>query len=353
MALHLAGAALALIGGKPRTVVGSRKSQLAMIQTNMVLAELRSLFPDRVFEVQTMETLGDRVLDVALSKIGAKSLFTGELEELLAAGAIDLIVHSLKDLPTTLPEGLRLGAIGKREDPRDSVIFRKDKMATHASLADLPAGAWIGTSSLRRVAQLKAKYPGLNFESVRGNLNTRLKKLDTSTDDGPELKRYSALVLAAAGVIRMGWKDRIGEYLENDTCLHAVGQGSIGLECREGDDVTAGLLDKLNHQGSALRCHAERAFMRSLEGGCSVPLGTWTEVDLQAGGKLKIMGAVYSVDGQTSARGSVEVVLKQHSKAEAEAAGVQLADLLKSRGAMAILEAIPRENINAAPAMPK
>lgn len=151
----------------------------------------------------------------------------------------------------------------------------------------------------------------------------------------------------------MGWKDRIGEYLENDTCLHAVGQGSIGLECREGDDVTAGLLDKLNHQGSAIRCHAERAFMRSLEGGCSVPLGTWTEVDLQAGGKLKIMGAVYSVDGQTSARGSVEVVLKEHSKAEAEAAGVQLADLLKSRGAMAILEAIPRENINAAPAMPK
>merc|ERR1740117_2377385 len=151
-----------------------------------VVDALRRLGTGHEFQVVTMETKGDKILDMALSKIGAKSLFTGELECLLAAKEVDLIVHSLKDLPTTLPVGLRLGAIGEREDPRDSVIFRKDKMATHKSLADLPAGAWIGTSSLRRVAQLKAKYPRLNFESVRGNLNTRLKKLDTSTDDGPE-----------------------------------------------------------------------------------------------------------------------------------------------------------------------
>eukprot|EP00039_Didymoeca_costata_P020634 m.341971 g.341971 ORF g.341971 m.341971 type:complete len:330 (+) comp20734_c0_seq1:205-1194(+) len=323
--------------------VGSRKSELAMIQTNWVVDTLRKLNPKTDFEIVTMETMGDKVLDIALSKIGTKSLFTKELEVLLLGNQVDFVVHSLKDLPTTLPEKLQLGGICEREDPRDAVIFRKD--LEPCTLDSLPAGSVIGTSSLRRTAQLLAKYPDLNFESVRGNLNTRLRKLDESTNDGAEGSRYSALVLAAAGVKRMKWEKRISQYLGKDECLHAVGQGSIGLECRENDEKILKLLGGISHTESTLRCLAERAFMKSLEGGCSVPLGVWTEL---SEGKMKMSGSVHSLDGKTSAKSELEADV--NSDEEAKSAGEQLAEMLRKEGAMDILNSIPRqENINATP----
>eukprot|EP00041_Stephanoeca_diplocostata_P015785 m.302740 g.302740 ORF g.302740 m.302740 type:complete len:373 (+) comp20153_c0_seq2:124-1242(+) len=313
---------------KKHFIVGSRKSQLAMWQTTHVVSQLKALYPGYTFSVETMETIGDKVLDVALSKIGTKSLFTKELEVLLVSNAVDFVVHSLKDLPTTLPEGLVIGAIGEREDPRDGVIFRKDHTNEYKCLADLPADAVIGTSSLRRTAQLSARYPHLKFESVRGNLNTRLAKLDSSTNDGAEGKRYAALVLAVSGVIRMGWRERIGEFLDAETNPFAVSQGSLGIECRKNDTATCSLLAALNHKESSLRCTAERAFMRKLEGGCSVPIGvnSYFDDDKTSGSILRLQGAVHSLDGQTVAKAAVAGEVQ--SECDAEALGYPAAVLL-------------------------
>eukprot|EP00037_Helgoeca_nana_P020880 m.208911 g.208911 ORF g.208911 m.208911 type:complete len:366 (-) comp25432_c2_seq4:1555-2652(-) len=318
--------------------IGSRKSKLAMIQTEGVMATLQALNPTYTFELHTMETIGDKVLDVALSKIGTKNLFTRELEVLLVSGDVDLVVHSLKDLPTTLPPGLALGAICEREDPRDAVIFRADLSGSYSNLASLPAGSVVGTSSLRRTAQLLALYPELVFESVRGNLNTRLKKLDSSTNDGAELMRYSALVLAAAGIHRMGWKDRIGEYLDPQYCPYAVSQGSVGIECREGDRATFALLRGIGHKESTYRCIAERACMRVLEGGCSVPIGVFSK--LSADRTIHLRGAVHSLDGKVYAK--ADCTARCTSEAEAEAAGLTLARHLNTAGAKEILDKIPR-----------
>ena len=197
-------------------MVGSRKSQLALIQTRFVISELKKIRPELEFEIVEMSTVGDNVLDKALSKIGEKSLFTKELEVALEKRDVDFVVHSMKDLPTTLPPGMVIGAVLEREDPRDAVIIKSDSPSK--SLAELPPGSVIGTSSLRRAAQLRSAYPGLVFQDVRGNLNTRLRKLDDP--QGP----YSALILAVAGVARMGWAERISQHLDADLCLHAVGQ---------------------------------------------------------------------------------------------------------------------------------
>ena len=195
--------------------VGSRKSQLALIQTRFVISELKKIQPEREFEIVEMSTLGDNVLDRALSKIGEKSLFTKELEVALEKGEVDFVVHSMKDLPTSLPPGMVIGAVLEREDPRDAVILKSD--SGWSSMSDLPEGSVVGTSSLRRAAQLRSAFPGLSFQDVRGNLNTRLRKLDDPS--GP----YSALILAVAGVVRMGWSERISQHLGPDLCLHAVG----------------------------------------------------------------------------------------------------------------------------------
>ncbi|XP_076045274.1 porphobilinogen deaminase-like protein l(3)02640 isoform X2 [Oratosquilla oratoria] len=238
-----------------------------------------------------MKTKGDKILDKALSKIGSKSLFTKELEMALEDGSVDIVVHSLKDLPTTLPEGMVIGAVCEREDPRDVAVMHPSYKSE--TLASLPSGSVIGTSSLRREAQLKRKYPHLKFESVRGNLNTRLAKLDKGD-------KYTALILAAAGVIRMGWEERITQALEKDSCMYAVGQGALAVECRENDQDILDLLSHIVHKPTTMATVAERAFMFTLEGGCSAPVGVSTKVE---DGVVTVEGGVWSLDGSEEIKG--------------------------------------------------
>ncbi|KAI9106203.1 porphobilinogen deaminase, dipyromethane cofactor binding domain-containing protein [Phlyctochytrium arcticum] len=323
---------------KRRFVIGTRQSQLAMVQATEVLKCLQEAHPEYEFSIHGMTTKGDQVLDVALSKIGSKSLFTKELEVALADGTVDLVVHSLKDLQTVLPEGMVIGAIMKREDPRDAVVFSPQwRMAGLNSIAALPKGSVIGSSSVRRIAQLRRRFPHLVFQDVRGNLNTRLTKLDAR--DSP----FSALLLAYAGLHRLGWDDRISQVLGADKILHAVGQGALGIECRKDDSATMDILRPLDHWETRLRCTAERSFMRYLEGGCSVPLGVWTTYD--AGAKtLTLTGSVTSLDGETEIREQMTKSIEGESRSAdldvAERLGEELGAFVAERGAKAILEEI-------------
>ena len=283
-------------------VVGSRKSELAMIQSRTIIAALERLDPTRRFTLTGISTTGDRVLDVALSKIGEKSLFTKELEVALADRRVDIVVHSLKDLPTLLPPGMTIGAVHRRDDPRDAVVVRPDHArADRRTLAALPRDATIGTSSLRRIAQLRHAYPHLTFSDVRGNLNTRLRKLD----DGVA---YDALVLAVSGLERMGWSERISQTLDVDSCLYAVSQGALAVETRSDDHDILNLLASLNCVETAIGCAAERAFLRKLEGGCSVPVGVSTSLD-ENGQKLTMHGIVCSLDGSERVKSCLGVDL--------------------------------------------
>lgn len=306
-----------------RTIrIGSRKSQLALVQTYWVKDQLQKAFPDRTFEVHTMSTQGDKILDVALAKIGDKGLFTKELEVGMINGDIDFAVHSLKDLPTRLPEGLMLGCVTERENPADALVVHeqhKDKQ-----LDTLPEGAVIGTSSLRRLAQLRHHFPHLSFKDVRGNLNTRLAKLDAG--------EYDALILAVAGLERLGMSDRIHQAIPAEISLHAVGQGALGIECRAEDAEVLELLKALQHQPTADRCYAERAFLRELEGGCQVPIGVNTVLD---GDSLTLTGIVASLDGETLVKDSVT-----GPATEAERLGTELAQRLRDQGAQDILNEI-------------
>ncbi|KAJ3208386.1 hypothetical protein HDU67_006770 [Dinochytrium kinnereticum] len=320
-------------GPQTSVVIGTRESQLAMVQASHVHSLLRDVHPKVVFRINGMTTTGDQILDVSLSKIGTKSLFTKELEVALADGAVDLVVHSLKDLPTTLPPGMIIGAILEREDPRDAVVMApKWKGKT---LAELPAGSVIGTSSVRRSAQLLRRFPGLQFQDIRGNLNTRLRKLDA--EDSP----YAAIMLAYAGLARLGWHDRISEILPHSTMLHAVGQGALAIEVRQNDPMTLALVSPLTDRNTLLRCSAERAFMRRLEGGCSVPLGVWSEV--RDGGEVYLKGGVCSLDGQEEVVGEESGVVGGVGEVgvrEAEEVGLRLAVSLIERGALDILAKI-------------
>jgi hydroxymethylbilane synthase len=269
-----------------------------------------------------MSTHGDKILDVALSKIGDKGLFTKELELGMLQGEIDFAVHSLKDLPTRLPDGLMLGCVTEREDPSDALVIHtkyRDRQ-----LDTLPKGAVIGTSSLRRLAQLRHHYPHLVFKDIRGNLNTRLQKLDNGD--------YDAIILAVAGLKRMDMGDRIHQVISPDISLHAVGQGALGIECRHQDSDILSLLKALEHSTTAQRCYAERAFLRELEGGCQVPIGVNTEV---AGETLKITGLVASLDGKRVVKDRVSGSLDT-----AEALGIKLGKLLREQGAQEILDEI-------------
>nr|XP_021183388.2 porphobilinogen deaminase [Helicoverpa armigera] len=271
--------------------VGSRKSELALIQTNYVIDCLKKLHPEKDFTLVTMTTLGDRILDVSLPKIGEKSLFTKDLEDALRNDTVDFVVHSLKDLPTTLPDGLAIGAVFEREDPRDALVLREEYK--EHTLATLPEGSVIGTSSLRRTAQLRGSYPQLSVVDVRGNLNTRLRKLDTTG-------QYAALLLASAGLQRMGWKDRISKILPCAEMKYAVGQGALAVECRADNTTILNMLAPFNHPETYCRILAERSFLKTLGGGCSAPVGVSTTlkpVDTQF--KLSITGAVWSMDGKT------------------------------------------------------
>ncbi|MEB3280094.1 MAG: hydroxymethylbilane synthase [Lyngbya sp.] len=311
------------VSAPSRTVrIGSRKSQLALVQTYWVQAELKKHFPDIEFEVHTMSTQGDKILDVALAKIGDKGLFTKELEVGMLNHETDIAVHSLKDLPTNLPEGLMLGCVTERENPADAVVLHekhKDKQ-----LETLPEGAVIGTSSLRRLAQLRHHFPHFEFKDIRGNLNTRLQKLDEGG--------YDALILAFAGLTRLGMGDRIHQTISPDISLHAVGQGALGIECRDGDEKILEVIKVLEHTPTAQRCHAERAFLRELEGGCQVPIGVNTQVE---NNQLTLTGMVASLDGKRLIRDTVS-----GDATNAEQLGIDLAHRLREQGAKEILDEI-------------
>ncbi len=302
--------------------IGSRKSALALVQTHWVHGQLQKHYPDTKFAIQTMETQGDIILDVALAKIGDKGLFTKELELGMVQGQVDLAVHSLKDLPTRLPEGLVLGVVTERENPADALVL--SEKLTGTPLANLPEGTVVGTSSLRRLAQLRHHFPHLEFKDVRGNLNTRLAKLDAG--------QYDVLILAVAGLERLGMANRISEVISSEYSLHAVGQGALGIECRAGDTELLSLLQALNHPETAARCLAERALLRDLEGGCQVPIGVGTEIN---GDQLTLTGMVASLDGKTLIRDRLV-----GSITDPESLGTQLAGKLKEQGAGEILAAI-------------
>lgn len=311
--------------------VGSRKSALALKQTNLVIAALQRLHPDIDFRVNSISTAGDKDQVTALYNFAGKGLWTNELEAMLAACSVDFIVHSLKDMPTVIPDGFALACITEREDPRDVVVIKSSLATTYASIADLPAGSVVGTSSIRRIAQLKRRHPGLVFADVRGNIQTRLAKLDDP--DGP----YSAIILAAAGLLRMDAGARIAEFLDSSSAgiLHAVGQGAIGVEARAGDDRIASLLAGIQHEKTMLACTAERSVMRALEGGCSVPIGVETA---WADSELRLKATVVKADGSHGVDVDEKRVIT--SAEEAAAFGIDVAKQLSDLGADKILEGI-------------
>jgi len=322
-AAYMSSNAASTVSSPSRTIrIGSRKSQLALVQTYWVQEQLQKCFPDRTFEVQTMSTQGDKILDVALAKIGEKDLFTKELEVAMLNHEIDFAVHSLKDLPTRLPEGLVLGAVTEREDPADALVVRsqhRDKQ-----IDTLEAGAVVGTSSLRRLAQLRHHFPHLTFKDIRGNLNTRLQKLDAG--------EYDAIVLAVAGLQRLGMSDRIHQVLPAEISLHAVGQGALGIECRADDTEVLSLIQAIQHAPTRDRTLAERAFLRALEGGCQVPIGVNTQLHED---QLTLTGLVASVDGKKLVKDTVT-----GNATEAEKLGIELAERLRQQGAQEILAEI-------------
>lgn len=302
--------------------IATRKSQLALVQTYWVQSVLEKNFPEITFEVEKMSTQGDKILDVALAKIGDKGLFTKELEVGMLKKETDLAVHSLKDLPTNLPEGLMLGCVTERVNPADALVVQEKHK--DLQLETLPEGSVIGTSSLRRLAQLRHHFPHLQFKDVRGNVNTRLAKLDAGEYDG--------IILAVAGLQRLDFGDRIHQVIPSEISLHAVGQGALGIECREGDTEILQLLKVLEHPESRDRCLAERSFLRELEGGCQVPIGVNTIIEGQT---LTLTGMVASLDGQRLIRDSVN-----GDRTQAEQLGLELANKLKNQGAGAILAEI-------------
>jgi hydroxymethylbilane synthase len=314
------------VSAPTRTIrIGSRKSQLALVQTYWVKEELEKAFPNITFEVKTMSTQGDNILDVALAKIGDKGLFTKELENGMLEREVDFAVHSLKDLPTNLPAGLMLGCVTERENPADALVVNekhRDKQ-----LDTLAEGAVIGTSSLRRLAQLRHYFPHLTFKDIRGNLNTRLAKLDAG--------EYDAIILAVAGLKRLGMSDRIHQIIPDELSLHAVGQGALGIECRTEDPEVLKVIKALEHVPTAQRCYAERAFLRELEGGCQVPIGVNTKLDED---NLTLIGLVASLDGKRLVKDTIT-----GSASSADELGIELAQKLKDQGAQEILQEIIEE----------
>jgi hydroxymethylbilane synthase len=269
-----------------------------------------------------MSTQGDKILDVALAKIGDKGLFTKELEVGMLDRSIDLAVHSLKDLPTNLPEGLILGCVTERVNPADALVVNSQNQ--DYQLDNLPEGSVIGTSSLRRLAQLRHHYPHLTFKDVRGNVNTRLAKLDAGEYDG--------IILAVAGLERLGLGDRVHQVIPAEISLHAVGQGALGIECRNADPEVLEVLKVLEHAPSRDKCYAERAFLRELEGGCQVPIGVNTAIE---DGILTLTGMVASLDGKRLIKDSVS-----GDPSHGEALGRDLAHKLRDAGAGEILAEI-------------
>ncbi len=301
---------------KQHIKIGTRGSLLALWQANWVKSALTDRFPDLTVDLEIIKTQGDKILDVPLAKVGGKGLFVKEIEEALLDRRVDIAVHSMKDMPSEIPDGLCIGAIPERENPKDAFISRNGE-----KLEDLPQGARVGTSSLRRSAQLKILRPDLEIVSLRGNLDTRLKKLETGNLD--------AVVLAAAGLRRMEFADRITQYLDEDTMLPAVGQGALCIECRKNDPDIARLVTALDHAESRTVVLGERAFLHRLEGGCQVPIAAHGKLE---GDRFSLCGLVASLDGKTVIKDSLS-----GPKEESENIGIQLAQTLLGKGAREIL----------------
>lgn len=299
--------------------IATRKSPLALWQAEHVAAALRRAHPGLVVEIRGMTTRGDKILDAPLAKVGGKGLFVKELEQGMLDGTADIAVHSMKDVPVDFPEGLHLPVILEREDPRDAFVSNR-----FDSLADLPEGARVGTSSLRRQCQILERRPDLCIEPLRGNVNTRLARLDGGD--------YEAIILAAAGLKRLGFASRIRRLIETDESLPAIGQGAIGIECRTDDARTGALIAPLHHPETALRILAERALNHRLHGGCQVPIAGHATLD---GDRLHLSGLVGDPDGSRTLRAQAG-----GQSMEAEAIGAAVADALLAQGADLILHAL-------------
>lgn len=302
--------------------IATRQSPLALWQANFVKAELEKYHPNLTVELVTMVTKGDVILDTPLAKIGGKGLFVKELELALLEERADIAVHSMKDVPMSFPEGLGLAVICEREDPRDAFVSNR-----YASLAELPEGAIVGTSSLRRQCQLMAAYPHLTVKSLRGNVGTRLSKLDNG--------EYDAIILASAGLIRLGMPERIKSFISVEDSLPAAGQGAVGIETRVNDTRVLNYLAKLNHNPTACCVMAERAMNTRLQGGCQVPIGGFATLN---GEELELNALVGSLDGSTIIRASG----KAH-QSEAEQLGIRIAEQLLAQGADKILAEVYAE----------
>ena len=363
--------------------IGTRKSLLALKQTEIIVSLLQAVWHEYTYKIHAHSTAGDKNQVTALHEIGAKSLWTAELEKLLLDNEVDMIVHSLKDMPTQLPRGCTIGAITTREDPRDALVLHPN-LPEGTTLSSLPADSIIGTSSVRRSAQLKRLYPHLRFQSVRGNIGTRLRKLDESVLQHPandgDAPQYSGIILAAAGLLRMNDGHRISRYLSSKNMedvkgsdgtitqrkgiLHAVGQGALGVEIREGDVKIVEMLKPVNDRKIELACLTERSLLRTLEGGCSVPIGVETEwvgrpstdqISAIAGAaasaglegatpaeehqdRLAFRAIVVSLDGTEHVEAAEERAV--HSQGDADEFGRVVAQKLREQGADRILEKI-------------
>ncbi|WP_394498265.1 hydroxymethylbilane synthase [Shewanella sp. ENK2] len=299
--------------------IATRKSPLAMWQAEFVKAELERIHSDLTVELLPMSTKGDVILDTPLAKVGGKGLFVKELEVAMLEDRADIAVHSMKDVPVDFPEGLGLQVICEREDPRDGFVSN-----TYKTIAELPQGAVVGTSSLRRQCQIRAARPDLVIKDLRGNVGTRLAKLDSGD--------YDAIILAAAGLIRLKLDERIASFISAEDSLPANGQGAVGIECRTDDERVKALLAPLEHLETRYRVFAERAMNTRLEGGCQVPIGAYAEIE---GDTLSLRGLVGNPDGSQVIEGAVS-----GPKTDAVALGEALADDLLSRGAKTILDAV-------------
>jgi len=297
-----------------------------MTQTGHVIEELKRICAEKgleyEFEVRKIVTKGDRIVDVTLSKVGGKGLFVKEIEQAMLDEEIDLAVHSMKDMPSELPDGLVIGAVPLREDPRDCLITRGN-----LTFAELPQGAKVGTSSLRRSSQLRTLRPDLAIEWIRGNIDTRIRKLE---EEG-----FDAIVLAAAGLRRMGWESRISDILPPDVCIPAVGQGALAIECRQGDADVRELLSLYNDEPTELAVTAERAFLRRLNGGCQIPIGGYAEIIGEEHGKplVRVSGIVGTADGSRLLRA-------ERQGTDPEQVGLEAAEQLIAQGADEILQEV-------------
>jgi hydroxymethylbilane synthase len=299
--------------------IGTRASALALWQAEWVKSELEKKYPGTSVTLTKIKTTGDKILDVPLAKVGGKGLFVKEIEEAMLENEIDIAVHSMKDVPTFFPDGLHLSCITKREDPRDALLTR-DKV----KFKDLPKGANVGTSSLRRQAQLMNVRPDFVIHQLRGNVDTRLRKLKEG--------QYDAIILAAAGVKRLGLAENVSEYIDPEISLPAIGQGALGIECRVDDRELNDMISFFNHADTRTCVTGERALLRRLEGGCQVPIACYGEMK---GGKLHLTGLVGSVDGKRIIKDAID-----GDPEKAEKLGVTLAEKLLSRGADVILREV-------------